>query len=65
MPSGVSRAAAKRTTGVSTSSEKDPTIEPPMWSTLPPPFTTGAIRTKELDAYTSGWGHRVAVGLIE
>lgn len=26
---------------------------------------TGAIRTKGLDAYTSVWGHCVAVGLID
>ena len=36
----VSRAAAKRTTGAVDS--RNPTIEPPMWSTLPPPFTAGS-----------------------
>ena len=35
----MSRAASKRTTGLST-------IEPPLWSTLPPPFTKVAVVEK-------------------
>ena len=50
----VSRAAAKRTTG--TVDSRNPTIGPPTWPTLPPPFTA---LTKYLDVPSVSWGIRV------